>query len=217
MNLAGMIDHTLLKPEATSEQIERLCQEALEFGFASVCVNPVYVPQVSSRLKGSSVKTCTVIGFPLGASSSPIKAAEARHAVLQGAEELDMVISIGAVKSGRWNDVKEDILAVCSVAGSSIVKVILETCLLTDDEIVRSCHIAKEAGAHFVKTSTGFSTAGATREHVALMRQTVGPDMGVKASGGIRTYEDAMAMIAAGANRLGASAGPKILTDKRTT
>ncbi len=217
MNLAGMIDHTLLKPEATSEQIERLCQEALEFGFASVCVNPVYVPQVSSRLKGSSVKTCTVIGFPLGASSSPIKAAEARHAVLQGAEELDMVISIGAVKSGRWNDVKEDILAVCSVAGSSIVKVILETCLLTDDEIVRSCHIAKEAGAHFVKTSTGFSTAGATREHVALMRQTVGPDMGVKASGGIRTYEDAMAMIAAGANRLGASAGPKILSDKRTT
>ncbi len=217
MNLAGMIDHTLLKPEATSEQIERLCQEALEFGFASVCVNPVYVPQVSSRLKGSSVKTCTVIGFPLGASSSPIKAAEARHAVLQGAEELDMVISIGAVKSGRWNDVKEDILAVCSVAGSSIVKVILETCLLTDDEIVRSCHIAKEAGAHFVKTSTGFSTAGATREHVALMRQTVGPDMGVKASGGIRTYEDAMAMIAAGANRLGASAGPKILADKRTT
>lgn len=217
MNLAGMIDHTLLKPEATSEQIERLCQEALEFGFASVCVNPVYVPQVSSRLKGSSVKTCTVIGFPLGASSSPIKAAEARHAVLQGAEELDMVISIGAVKSGRWNDVMEDILAVCSVAGSSIVKVILETCLLTDDEIVRSCHIAKEAGAHFVKTSTGFSTAGATREHVALMRQTVGPDMGVKASGGIRTYEDAMAMIAAGANRLGASAGPKILADKRTT
>lgn len=217
MNLAGMIDHTLLKPEATSEQIERLCQEALEFGFASVCVNPVYVPQVSSRLKGSSVKTCTVIGFPLGASSSPIKAAEARHAVLQGAEELDMVISIGAVKSGRWNDVKEDILAVCSVAGSSIVKVILETCLLTDDEIVRSCHIAKEAGAHFVKTSTGFSTAGATREHVALMRQTVGPDMGVKASGGIRTYEDAMTMVAAGANRLGASAGPKILTDKRTT
>lgn len=217
MNLAGMIDHTLLKPEATSEQIERLCQEALEFGFASVCVNPVYVPQVSSRLKGSSVKTCTVIGFPLGASSSPIKAAEARHAVLQGAEELDMVISIGAVKSGRWNDVKEDILAVCSVAGSSIVKVILETCLLTDDEIVRSCHIAKEAGAHFVKTSTGFSTAGATREHVALMRQTVGPDMGVKASGGIRTYEDAMTMVAAGANRLGASAGPKILADKRTT
>lgn len=217
MNLAGMIDHTLLKPEATSEQIERLCQEALEFGFASVCVNPVYVPQVSSRLKGSSVKTCTVIGFPLGASSSPIKAAEARHAVLQGAEELDMVISIGAVKSGRWNDVKEDILAVCSVAGSSIVKVILETCLLTDDEIVRSCHIAKEAGAHFVKTSTGFSTAGATREHVALMRQTVGPNMGVKASGGIRTYEDAMTMVAAGANRLGASAGPKILADKRTT
>lgn len=217
MNLAGMIDHTLLKPEATPEQIDHLCQEALEFGFASVCVNPVYVPQVSSRLKGSSVKTCTVIGFPLGASSSPIKAAEARHAVSQGAEELDMVLSIGAVKSGRWNDVKEDILAVCSVAGSSIVKVILETCLLTDDEIVRACTIAKEAGAHFVKTSTGFSTAGATREHVALMRQTVGPDMGVKASGGIRTYEDAMTMVAAGANRLGASAGPKILSDKRTT
>jgi deoxyribose-phosphate aldolase len=212
MNLASMIDHTLLKPEATSTQIEQLCQEALSFQFASVCVNPMYVPLVAKMLKGSPVKVCTVIGFPLGATLSEAKAQEAKLALKQGAEELDMVIAIGAAKAGQWSYVEQDIAAVCQVAGTALVKVILETCLLTDEEIVKACQCAIRAGAHFVKTSTGFSTSGATIHHVALMRKTVGPDLGVKASGGIRTFEDAKSMIAAGATRIGASAGPKILS-----
>jgi len=213
MNLASMIDHTLLKPEATSTQIETLCQEALTFEFASVCVNPIYVELAAKMLKNSPVKVCTVIGFPLGATLSEAKAQEARLALEHGAEELDMVMSIGAAKAGQWAYVEQDIAAVCRVAGKAIVKVILETCLLNEEEIVESCLCAKRAGAHFVKTSTGFSTAGATIEHISLMRKTVGPDFGVKASGGIRTFEDAQNMINAGATRIGASAGPKILSN----
>lgn len=215
MNLASMIDHTLLKPEATSTQIEQLCQEALSFQFASVCVNPMHVPQATQLLKGSSVKVCTVIGFPLGATLSQAKAEEAKLALAQGAEELDMVIAIGAAKAGQWSYVEQDIAAVCQVAGAALVKVILETCLLTDDEIVEACQCAIRAGAHFVKTSTGFSTSGATVHQVSLMRKTVGSKLGVKASGGIRTFEDAQSMIAAGASRIGASAGPKILSSAK--
>ena len=215
MNLASMIDHTLLKPEATSTQIEQLCQEALSFQFASVCVNPMHVPQAAQLLKGSSVKVCTVIGFPLGATLSQAKAEEAKLALAQGAEELDMVIAIGAAKAGQWSYVEQDIAAVCQVAGAALVKVILETCLLTDDEIVEACQCAIRAGAHFVKTSTGFSTSGATVHQVSLMRKTVGSKLGVKASGGIRTFEDAQSMIAAGASRIGASAGPKILSSAK--
>lgn len=217
MNLASMIDHTLLKPEATSTQIEQLCQEALKYQFASVCVNPMHVPQAALLLKGSSVKVCTVIGFPLGATLSQAKAQEARLALEQGAEELDMVIAIGAAKAGQWSYVEQDIAAVCQVAGDALVKVILETCLLTDAEIVTACQCAMRAGADFVKTSTGFSTSGATVHQVRLMRQTVGTKLGVKASGGIRTFEDAQSMIDAGATRIGASAGPKILVSSNPT
>ncbi len=216
MNIASMIDHTLLKPEATSTQIEKLCQEALTFEFASVCVNPMYVKLAAKMLKNSPVKVCTVIGFPLGATLSKAKAQEARLALELGAEELDMVMAIGAAKSGQLSYVEQDIAEVCAVAGNAIVKVILETCLLTNEEIVEACLCAKRAGAHFVKTSTGFSTAGATIEHITLMRKTVGPDFGVKASGGIRTFDDAQNMIAAGATRIGASAGPKILSSVTT-
>lgn len=212
MNIASMIDHTLLKPEATSTQIEKLCQEALDFEFASVCVNPRFVELAAKILKSSPVKVCTVIGFPLGATLTEAKAQEARLALEHGAEELDMVMAIGAAKAGQWSDVEQDIAEVCAVAGNAVVKVILETCLLTHEEIIEACLCAKRAGAHFVKTSTGFSTAGATIEHITLMRKTVGPDFGVKASGGIRTFEDAHNMITAGATRIGASAGPKILS-----
>ena len=212
MNIASMIDHTLLKPEATSTQIEKLCQEALDFEFASVCVNPRFVELAAKILKSSPVKVCTVIGFPLGATLTEAKAQEARLALEHGAEELDMVMAIGAAKAGQWSYVEQDIAEVCAVAGNAVVKVILYTCLLTHEEIIEACLCAKRAGAHFVKTSTGFSTAGATIEHITLMRKTVGPDFGVKASGGIRTFEDAHNMITAGATRIGASAGPKILS-----
>ena len=208
MDYAKMIDHTLLKPEASKEQIRKLCQEAEKYGFHSVCVNSSYVYFCVQLLKDTDVKVCTVIGFPLGAASTAAKAAEARAAVDDGAEELDMVIHVGMIKSGDWDYVKQDIVSVVEAAGGkALVKVILETCLLTDEEKEKACLICKEAGADFVKTSTGFSTGGATEEDVALMRKTVGADMGVKASGGIRSIEDAQRMVQAGADRLGTSSG----------
>ena len=209
--IAAMIDHTLLKPEATPAQIEKLCAEAAEYHFASVCVNPVYIPLAARLLKGTGVKVCCVVGFPLGAVAPEQKAAEAASCAAMGAEELDMVIHVGAAKAGDWALVQRDIEGVVKAAAGHTVKVIIETCLLTDEEKVKACEAAKAAGAHFVKTSTGFSTGGATTHDIALMRKTVGPEMGVKASGGIRDYETAMAMIEAGANRIGASAGIAIV------
>ena len=209
--IASMIDHTLLKPEATPAQVEKLCAEAAEYHFASVCVNPVYIPLAARLLKGTGVKVCCVVGFPLGAIAPEQKAAEAASCAAMGAEELDMVIHVGAAKAGDWALVQRDIEGVVKAAAGRTVKVIIETCLLTDEEKVKACEAAKAAGAHFVKTSTGFSTGGATTHDIALMRKTVGPEMGVKASGGIRDYETAMAMIEAGANRIGASAGIAIV------
>ena len=209
--IASMIDHTLLKPEATPAQVERLCAEAAEYHFASVCVNPVYIPLAARLLKGTGVKVCCVVGFPLGAIAPEQKAAEAASCAAMGDEELDMVIHVGAAKAGDWALVQRDIEGVVKAAVGHTVKVIIETCLLTDEEKVKACEAAKAAGAHFVKTSTGFSTGGATTHDIALMRKTVGPEMGVKASGGIRDYETAMAMIEAGANRIGASAGIAIV------
>ena len=209
--IASMIDHTLLKPEATPAQVEKLCAEAAEYHFASVCVNPVYIPLAARLLKDTGVKVCCVVGFPLGAIAPEQKAAEAASCAAMGAEELDMVIHVGAAKAGDWALVQRDIEGVVKAAAGRTVKVIIETCLLTDEEKVKACEAAKAAGAHFVKTSTGFSTGGATTHDIALMRKTVGPEMGVKASGGIRDYETAMAMIEAGANRIGASAGIAIV------
>ncbi len=209
--IAAMIDHTLLKPEATPAQVEKLCAEAAEYHFASVCVNPVYIPLAARLLNGTGVKVCCVVGFPLGAIAPEQKAAEAASCAAMGAEELDMVIHIGAAKAGDWALVQRDIEGVVKAAAGRTVKVIIETCLLTDEEKVKACEAAKAAGAHFVKTSTGFSTGGATTHDIALMRKTVGPEMGVKASGGIRDYATAMAMIEAGANRIGASAGIEIV------
>ena len=209
--IAAMIDHTLLKPEATPAQIEKLCAEAAEYHFASVCVNPVYIPLAARLLKGTGVKVCCVVGFPLGAIAPEQKAAEAASCAAMGAEELDMVIHVGAAKAGDWALVQRDIEGVVKAAAGHTVKVIIEPCLLTDEEKVKACEAAKAAGAHFVKTSTGFSTGGATTHDIALMRKTVGPEMGVKASGGIRDYATAMAMIEAGANRIGASAGIAIV------
>ena len=211
--LAKYIDHTLLKADATPEQIAKVCDEALEYRFASVCVNSCHVPLVARKLKGSDVKTCCVVGFPLGAMITPAKACEAAVAVEAGAEEVDMVINIGALKSGDREAVLEDIRAVVRAAGDALVKVIIETCLLTDEEKVLACELSKQAGAAFVKTSTGFSTGGATAADVALMRRTVGADMGVKASGGVRDLDGALAMIQAGASRIGASAGIRIIKD----
>ena len=209
--IASMIDHTLLKPEATPAQVEKLCAEAAEYHFASVCVNPVYIPLAARLLDGTGVKVCCVVGFPLGAIAPEQKAAEAASCAAMGAEELDMVIHVGAAKAGDWALVQRDIAGVVKAAAGRTVKVIIETCLLTDEEKVKACEAAKAAGADFVKTSTGFSTGGATTHDIALMRKTVGPEMGVKASGGIRAYATAMAMIEAGANRIGASAGIDIV------
>lgn len=209
---ARLIDHTLLAAQATPDEIARLCDEAREHGFCSVCVNPVHVPQARAALQGSDVKVCTVIGFPLGANTSATKAFEAAEAVKNGADEVDMVINIGLAKAGKWAVVQDDIAAVVrAVAPQTVVKVILEICLLNEGEIRKACAAAVAAGAHFVKTSTGFSSGGATVEAVRLMRECVGKDFGVKASGGIRTPEDFAAMVAAGANRIGASAGIKLL------
>ena len=209
--IASMIDHTLLKPEATPAQVEKLCAEAAEYHFASVCVNPVYIPLAARLLDGTGVKVCCVVGFPLGAIAPEQKAAEAASCAAMGAEELDMVIHVGAAKAGDWALVQRDIAGVVKAAAGRTVKVIIETCLLTDEEKVKAGEAAKAAGADFVKTSTGFSTGGATTHDIALMRKTVGPEMGVKASGGIRDYATAMAMIEAGANRIGASAGIEIV------
>lgn len=212
MNVASLIDHTLLKPEVTKDQIVKLCGEAREYRFASVCVNPYWVETAASELSGSDVKVCTVIGFPLGAGTKETKAFETSDAIKKGAHEIDMVINIGALKSGDEETVEADIRAVVeAAAGKAIVKVIIETCLLTDDEKIVACRLSKQAGADFVKTSTGFSTGGATVEDVALMRLTVGEEMGVKASGGVRSLEDLQAMVEAGATRIGASSGVKIM------
>jgi deoxyribose-phosphate aldolase len=209
--VAQMIDHTLLKADATEAEIRKLCAEAREHGFASVCVNPGWVGLSAELLAGSPVKVCTVIGFPLGATTPTAKAVETRDAIANGATEVDMVINVGALKSGNDDLVRRDIAAVVeSARGQAITKVILETALLSREEKVKACLLAKMAGADFVKTSTGFSTGGATVEDIALMRETVGPEMGVKASGGIRSAEDAQAMIAAGATRIGASASVAI-------
>lgn len=211
MKLNKYIDHTLLKPDASQEQIMNLIEEATEHDFASVCVNPTWVAFAAQALKGTDVKVCTVIGFPLGANTPEVKAFEAEDAIQNGADEIDMVINIGALKSQDYELVEKDIQAVVEAAKGILVKVIIETCLLTDDEKVKACQIAQKAGADFVKTSTGFSIGGATVADVALMRKTVGPNMGVKASGGARSYEDALAFIKAGATRIGASSGVAIM------
>ena len=211
MKLNKYIDHTILKPETTQEQVEKILSEAKEYDFASVCVNPTWVSLAAESLKDSDVKVCTVIGFPLGANTSAVKAFETKDAIANGADEIDMVINIGALKAGNDALVLDDIKAVVDASGDKLVKVIIETCLLTDDEKVRACQLSKEAGADYVKTSTGFSSGGATVADVALMRKTVGPDMGVKASGGARSYEDAIAFIEAGASRIGASSGVAIM------
>ncbi|HSH37117.1 deoxyribose-phosphate aldolase [Schnuerera sp.] len=210
--IASMIDHTLLKPEATEEMIKNLCNEAIEYGFAAVCVNPFYVKLAKKILMDSEVKIATVIGFPLGASSKGVKAYEATKAIEDGADEVDMVINIGALKNKDFEFVKKDIKSVVdAVNGNGIVKVIIETCLLTEEEKVKACQLSKEAGAHFVKTSTGFSTGGATIEDVKLMKSIVGEHLQIKASGGVRDYETAIAMIEAGASRIGASASVNIV------
>lgn len=214
--MAKYIDHTLLKANASLDAITKVCDEAKRYHFASVCVNPSYIKYVADYLEGSGVTPCCVIGFPLGACTPEAKANETMDAVGKGAKEVDMVINVGAIKSGDWTLVKRDIEGVVNAAkGRAIVKVIIETCLLTDEEKVKACAVAKLAGAHFVKTSTGFSTGGATVEDVKLMRETVGSDLGVKASGGVKTYEDAVNMIKAGANRLGTSSGVAIVTAKK--
>ena len=212
-DVAPYIDHTLLKPEATRAEIEQLCDEAAKYGFYSVCVNPYWVPLCAKLLRGKTVKVCNVLGFPLGATDSRTKGFEARNAIEQGAAEVDMVINIGALKSRDLKAVEEDIRSVVRASrATTVVKVIIETCLLTDEEKVLACEISKKAGAHFVKSSTGFSKGGATAKDIALMRRVVGPSMGVKASGGVRTYEDAKLMIESGATRIGASASVKIST-----
>ncbi|MGG0739996.1 deoxyribose-phosphate aldolase [Niallia taxi] len=210
--IAKMIDHTLLKADATKEQVKTLCEEAKEYSFASVCVNPTWVQYASELLAGTEVKVCTVIGFPLGATTSATKAFETANAIENGATEVDMVINIGALKDKNFDLVKEDIKAVVDAAkGKALTKVIIETSLLTDEEKEKACALAVEAGTDFVKTSTGFSTGGATVEDIALMRKTVGPEIGVKASGGVRSSEDTEKMIEAGATRIGASSGVAIV------
>jgi deoxyribose-phosphate aldolase len=213
--VAGMIDHTLLKPTATEEQIRALCAEARQYRFASVCINPAWVPLCARLLAGSPVKVCTVVGFPLGATLTAVKAYETQQVIAAGAQEVDMVINVGALKSGQDQVVQDDIAAVVNAArpAGALTKVIIETTYLTEDEKIRACLLTKAAGADFVKTSTGFGPSGATVEDVALMRQTVGPEMGIKAAGGIRTAADAQAMIAAGATRIGASAGARIVAE----
>ena len=211
--LAPYIDHTILKPEATAEQVAQVCDEAIEHGFYSVCINTTWTEFCAKRLRGSAVKLAVVVGFPLGAMDGRAKGFEARHAVELGADEIDMVMNIGALKSGRLNEVEQDIRWVRrSIRQRTVLKVILETTLLTDEEKVIACQIAKKAGADFVKTSTGFSKGGATTHDIALMRRTVGPKLGVKASGGVRTYDDALAMIQAGASRIGASSSVAIVS-----
>ena len=216
MNIAKYIDHTILKPEATVEDVKKLCSEAREYNFASVCVNGCYAKLVATLLAGTDVKTCVVVGFPLGAMTKEAKAFETTQAIENGATEIDMVINVGALKEKNYELLKEDIEAVVNAAkGKALVKVIIEACLLTDEEKVKACEISKEAKADFVKTSTGFSTGGATKEDIALMRKTVGPEIGVKASGGVRDFKTAMDMINAGASRIGASASISIVSESK--
>lgn len=215
MKLNKFIDHTLLKQDATPEQIIKLCAEAREYDFMSVCVNPAYVPLASKELKGSDVLVCTVVGFPLGMNLSETKAEEAALVIKMGAQEVDMVINVGRLKVGDDKYVEDEIRLVKHACGDVLLKVIIESCLLNDEEIERACRLAKNAGADYVKTSTGFSTGGATAHAVALMRKTVGPKMGVKASGGVRDKADALTMIEAGATRIGASSGVKIVTNEK--
>jgi len=221
-NLASYIDHTLLKPDAVQEQIIKLCDEAKEYEFASVCVNPYWVSLCHEQLKASSVKVCTVIGFPLGANHTAVKVAETLQALEDGTDEVDMVINIGALKSGKILDVEADIRAVTEAVkkvtnnNQTLVKVILETCLLTDEEKVLACELSEKAGADFVKTSTGFSTGGATVDDVKLMKRTVGNRLEVKASGGVRDIKTALTMIQAGATRIGTSSGIKIVTGENS-
>ncbi|AHI53931.1 deoxyribose-phosphate aldolase [Spiroplasma sabaudiense Ar-1343] len=214
MNLNKYIDHTLLKPEATKAQIIKLCQEAKEFNFATVCVNPYWVSLAQEQLKNTEIGITTVIGFPLGANSKTVKAFETSEALKMGATEIDMVMNIGALKSQQFDVVLEDMKAVKAAAPNNVVKVILETCLLTQDEIIKACQLALEAKLDFVKTSTGFSTAGATLENVKLMKQTVKNQAKVKAAGGVRNLDDAIKMIEAGADRLGTSGGVQIVEGK---
>lgn len=217
-SIAAMIDHTLLKADATRQEIETLCSEAKEYNFFSVCVNPTWVSAASELLKGSGVKVCTVIGFPLGATTSETKAFETKNAIELGADEVDMVINIGDLKNQQDVRVENDIRAVVEAAkGKALTKVIIETSLLTKEEKIRACELAVKAGADYVKTSTGFSTGGATAEDVTLMRNVVGPNIGVKASGGVRSTEDAEKMIQAGATRIGASSGVAILKGLEVT
>ncbi len=211
MTLNKYIDHTVLKADTTQEKVQQIIDEAIQYDFMSVCINPTWVAYAAQKLADTDVKVCTVIGFPLGANTSVVKAYEASEAIKNGADEVDMVINIGAAKEGNWDLVASDIAAVVSAADGVTTKVIIETSLLTDEEKVQACQAAVKAGADFVKTSTGFSTAGATIDDIKLMRKTVGPDMGVKASGGVRSIADANAMIAAGATRLGTSNGVDIM------
>ena len=217
MNYRKLIDHTLLKADASKEAIIKLCKEAKEFGFCSVCVNPGFVNTCAEELKGSDVKVCTVVGFPLGATSTQSKAFETKQAVLDGANEIDMVINISRLKDKDDDYVFEDVKAVVEAANGNVVKVIIETCLLTEEEKVRACKLCVKAGAHFVKTSTGFSTAGATPEDVKLMKDTVGDAAEVKAAGGVRTFEDLVKMVESGATRIGTSGGPKLFSGSEVT
>ena len=211
MKYNKLIDHTILKQDAKVADIERICKEAIEFDFMSVCINPAYVKMCADLLKNSDVKVCTVIGFPLGANSTETKVFETADAVKNGADEIDMVINVTRLQNGDYNYVLDEIRAIRKVCEGKVLKVILETCLLSDEEVVKACELSVEAGADFVKTSTGFSTGGATVHHVKLMRETVKDRAGVKASGGVRTHEDLLAMVEAGANRIGTSAGCKII------
>lgn len=211
MNIADKIDHTMLKPEATEDTIRRYCQEAIDYGFASVCVNSSHVPLVAELLSGTDVKTCCVVGFPLGNMLTASKAFDAKEAVKYGASEIDMVLHIGKLKEKDYDYVLSDIKAVADACRPALLKVIIETCLLTDEEKVKACELSLEAGADYVKTSTGFSTGGATAEDIRLMKQTVGTAAKVKASGGIRTHEQALALIEAGADRIGAGNGVVLL------
>jgi deoxyribose-phosphate aldolase len=214
-DIAPYIDHTLLKPNATKDQIKKICEEAIRYGFFSVCINPFWVAYCAKKLKESGVKVCTVIGFPLGATDSRTKAYETRNAIENGAEEIDMVINIGALKSGDLKTVESDLRAVIMVCRNTITaKAIIETCLLTDEEKIIVSQLVKKVGYNFVKTSTGFSTAGATAHDVALIRKAVGPKMGIKAAGGIHSFEEALLMIKSGATRLGCSASVKIVSEQ---
>ncbi len=216
MKTSKYIDHTVLKQDAVKSDIVTLCNEAVENDFASVCINPYWIPVAKEILAGTGVDVCTVIGFPLGANATATKAFETKQAITDGATEIDMVINVGALKDKDYDAVYNDIKAVVDAANGTLVKVIIETCLLTDEEKIKACELSVKANAHFVKTSTGFSTGGATKEDIALMRKTVGPNVGVKASGGVRTPEDFAAMIEAGATRIGTSSGIKLINGQNS-